>query len=43
MKYYYVLNTITIICFTILAIVFRYWWIVLFSILFLYYKEGDEK
>ena len=27
-------NTVTLICFTVLAIVFHHWWIVLFSALF---------
>ena len=33
-------NIIAIICFTILAIVFNKWWIVLFSLLFLTYLES---
>lgn len=33
-------NSIAIICFTILAIVFKHWWIALFSMLFfIEYKE----
>ena len=43
-------NSISLICFTALAIVFRHWWIVLFSLLFQSYiktnsnksKEGSE-
>lgn len=34
-----IVNTIIIICFTILAIVFNKWWIILFSALFLYYEK----
>jgi pilus assembly protein TadC len=35
-------NITSIICFTILAVVFRQWWIVFFSILFFAYA-GKEK
>ena len=34
-KWFILKNIIAIICFTILAIVFNKWWIILFSILFL--------
>ena len=35
-------NSITLICFTILAIVFKKWWIVLFTILFQsYFKKNN--
>jgi len=36
-------NTITLICFTILAIIFKTWWIVFFSILFTSYIEKINK
>ena len=39
-------NSISLICFTILAIIFKKWWIVFFAILFVSYigkdKEKDE-
>lgn len=36
-------NTAMVICFTILAIVFNHWWIVLFSAFFLSsFKSGKE-
>ena len=28
-------NIVTIICFTILAIIFKHWWIIFFSLLFM--------
>lgn len=36
-------NIVVIICFTVLAIVFNKWWIILFSLLFLTYfnSEGE--
>lgn len=34
-------NSISLICFTILAIVFRTWWIVFFSILFTCYIDEE--
>ena len=34
-----IVNSIIIICFTILAVVFSKWWIILFSALFLYYEK----
>lgn len=38
-------NSISLICFTILAIVFKTWWIVLFAILFTSFidKEKDKE
>ena len=36
-------NIITIICFTILAIVFNKWWIIFFSLLFLTYLSTNKK
>lgn len=39
-------NSVAIICFTILAIVFNKWWISLLSIIFLSlvkYKKGSDK
>lgn len=38
-------NIISLICFTILAIVFKKWWIVLFSLLFFSFItiKGDDK
>lgn len=38
-------NSISLICFTILAIVFKIWWIVLFAILFIttINKEKDRE
>lgn len=35
-------NVISLICFTILAIVFKHWWIVFFSILFYSYTEKEK-
>ncbi len=47
-KWLVIKNIIAIICFTILAVCFDRWWIVLFSLLFLTLfdteeKKGDEK
>ena len=36
-------NNISLICFTILAIAFKTWWIVLFAILFTCYIDKDKK
>jgi len=36
-------NCVSIICFTILSIVFQLWWIILFSILFLKYVEQVDR
>lgn len=36
-------NTVRIIVFALLAIVFKHWWIVLFSALFLIYEKDDRK
>jgi hypothetical protein len=36
-------NSISLICWTFLAIVFKIWWIALFSILFLVSIKGDDK
>lgn len=36
-------NSITLICFTILAIVFNKWWLVLFSIIFWTFIERQDK
>lgn len=36
-------NSISLICFTILAIVFKTWWIVLFAILFTSFVDKDKK
>lgn len=36
-------NSISVICWTALAIVFNKWWIALFSILFLTYLKTDNK
>lgn len=35
-------NSIVIVCFTILALEFGHWWIVLFSWLFLTYFDGKR-
>lgn len=35
-------NSISLICFTILAIVFKTWWIVLFAILFTSYIDKNK-
>lgn len=35
-------NTATLICFTVLSIVFGHWWIVLFSMLFMTYIDKDK-
>ena len=34
-------NIVTIICFTILAIIFNHWWIIFFSLLFM--VKAEEK
>lgn len=39
-------NIITIICFTILAIIFKHWWVILFSAVFINnikIKKEDEE
>lgn len=36
-------NCVSLVCFTILAIVFNKWWIVFFSILFYAYVGKDEE
>lgn len=36
-------NSITLICFTILAIAFNKWWLVLFSIIFWTYIERHDE
>jgi hypothetical protein len=36
-------NCITLICFTILAIIFKHWWIVLFSALFTVSIKKDKE
>lgn len=36
-------NSISLVCFTILAIVFNKWWLIFFSALFLTYVEKEEK
>lgn len=38
-----IINSISLICFTILAIIFNKWWIVFFSVLFMstVEKEGE--
>ena len=35
-------NIVSIICFTILAIMFNYWWIIFFSLLFMLKVEEKE-
>ena len=35
-------NVISLICFTILAVVFKHWWIVFFSLLFYSYTEKEK-
>lgn len=42
-RYIVIRNSITIICFTVLAIVFYKWWIIFFSILFMAYEESEEE
>ena len=37
------MNSVILICFTLLAIVFNKWWIIFFSIPFLYYKAEVKK
>lgn len=41
-----IINSVAIICFTILAIYFHHWWIVLFSYFFMFtekiHKEDDS-
>ena len=36
-------NTVRVICFTVLAVLFGKWWIVLLSALFITYEESKEK
>ena len=36
-------NSISLICFTALAIIFGHWWIVFFSLLFLMFPEYKSK
>ena len=36
-------NSVSLVCFTVLAIVFNKWWIVFFSILFYAYVDKDEE
>lgn len=36
-------NSITLICFTLLAIIFKTWWIVFFALLFWVSVTKDEK
>lgn len=36
-------NAIMVICFTILAIIFNYWWIVFFSVFFFSGLSGKDK
>ena len=36
-------NSINLICFTLLAIVFRHWWIVFFALLFLTHVDKEGK
>lgn len=38
----YIRNAISLICFTILSIVFQKWWIVFFALIFWCYVEKDE-
>ena len=40
-KEYITENIITLICFTVLAVVFEKWWIVFFSILFFNHVRRD--
>ena len=42
-KWLVLINAITIICFTILAIVFKKWWIIFFYALFYEFKEVIKK
>lgn len=35
-------NSVALICFTVLAIVFNRWWIVFFSLIFMVVVEHDE-
>ena len=36
-------NSISLNCFTTLAIVFKHWWIVFFALLFMPYIDKEEK
>ena len=38
-----IINCVSLVCFTILAIVFNKWWIVFFSTLFYAYVGKDEE
>lgn len=42
-KEYIIENIITLVCFTVLSIVFGKWWIVFFSALFMNYVRRDKK
>lgn len=39
----YVMNCVMVICFTVLAVLFSKWWIILFSGLFMFYREIKKK
>lgn len=39
----FIKNIISLVCFTILAIIFNHWWIVLFSALFMSYVERGKE
>ena len=36
-------NSISLICFIVLAIIFNKWWLVFFSILFLSYRDKEKR
>lgn len=36
------INSVNLICFTILAVIFRHWWIILFSALFWTYEKKEK-
>ncbi len=36
-------NTITLICFTILSVIFNHWWIVFFAIIFITTVEKERE
>ena len=38
----FIRNSIALICFTILAIIFRKWWIIFFALIFWCYVEKEE-
>jgi hypothetical protein len=38
-KWEHIENCVTLACFLVLAVTFGHWWIILFSVLFMYYPK----